>query len=100
MKKVEIETECGEVSTIYVSQDVTKVTVDGEEYNPIEIEDEEKETPVAVEFHTKDDGIMAYGARNAFVATFSNGIKIYANSDGRVEILGRESSNWTILHPK
>ena len=36
MKKIEIETECGEVSTIYVSQDVTKITIDGEEYNPKE----------------------------------------------------------------
>ena len=32
MKKVEVETECGEVSVIYVSQDVTKITIDGEEY--------------------------------------------------------------------
>jgi len=32
MKKIEIETECGKVSTIYVSQDVTKITVDGDPY--------------------------------------------------------------------
>ena len=32
MKKIEVETECGEVSVIYVSQDVSKITVDGEEY--------------------------------------------------------------------
>ena len=43
MKKVEIETECGEVSTIYVSQDVTKVTVDGEEYGLKENEEDEND---------------------------------------------------------
>ena len=32
MKKVEITTKCGEVSTIYVSQDVEKIVIDGEEY--------------------------------------------------------------------
>ena len=36
MKKVEVETVCGEVSTIYVSQDVEKITVDGETYKPDE----------------------------------------------------------------
>ena len=40
MKKVEVETVCGEVSTIYVSQDVEKITVDGETYKP-----DEKKTP-------------------------------------------------------
>jgi len=31
MKKVEIETECGETTIVYVSQDIKKITVDGEE---------------------------------------------------------------------
>jgi len=32
MKKIEVETECGEVSIIYVSQDVAKIIVDGETF--------------------------------------------------------------------
>ena len=32
MKKIEVETECGEVSVIYVSQDIKRITVDGKVY--------------------------------------------------------------------
>ena len=45
MKKVEIETECGETSTIYVSQDVKKITVDGEEYAATQEEEETDKLP-------------------------------------------------------
>jgi len=49
MKKVEIETECGEVSTIYVDQDVKSITIDGEKYNPESEDEEEKRTTVESE---------------------------------------------------
>ena len=45
MKKVEIETGCGETSTIYVSQDVAKITVDGKEYT-LSSPDEKQEEKV------------------------------------------------------
>ena len=41
MKKVEIETECGEETVFYVAQDVETVTIDGEEW--VKKTDEEDE---------------------------------------------------------
>ena len=63
MKKVEITTECGEVSTIYVSQDVEKIVIDGEEFRPEEKEEEVK-NPSWMQINFKNDswgGIVSYG---------------------------------------
>jgi len=44
MKKIEVKTVCGEISTIYVSQDVEEITIDGEIYQKNIVDDERLET--------------------------------------------------------
>ena len=45
MKKVEIETECGETTTVYVSQDIESIIVDGKKYNLKHEDEEDKRLP-------------------------------------------------------
>ena len=58
LRKVEIVTECGEESVIYVSQDVAKIMIDGEEYG---VKNEAKpagddQTCLNCHHHEKRDG--------------------------------------------
>ena len=69
MKKVEVETVCGEVSTIYVSQDVEKITVDGETYKP-----DEKKIP--------NRGRVLRGDMGCFVLWMEDDFGGYIQPDG------------------
>jgi hypothetical protein len=97
LKKVEIVTECGEKTNFYVEQDVETVTIDGEEWVK-KPKSEQKEKTTVIFKTSEDDGIDPLGAGCAFKADFSNGVWIYANSNGRIEYLAPYTHGWEILH--
>ena len=96
MKKVEIETECGEETVFYVAQDVETITVDGEEWTKkADTELDKEEITVDI-----NHDVERYGAGYAFLAYFSNGSRVYANSDGRIEYWPDNIKKWNVLQVK